>query len=201
MAIFKFTKEDLRAAGIVAGILFFGFFINLCSGYSEWASGSQDETIPEFVNFPIDLNACGEAELIALPRVGAAIAKRIIEYRKKNEGFKTKCEIKNITGIGERFYESIKDKIFVSNDPSPDCDEYIDMAEETGAGGVFKMDINAASVDDFKNIKGLGRKVGEKIIEFRQNNGGRIESFKALSGIEGIGIKRMRKLNKYFVIY
>lgn len=201
MTIFNFSKEDLRASGIVAAILFFGFFINLCSGYSEWAAGSQDETIPEIVNFPIDLNACGEAELIALPRVGAAIAKRIIEYRKKNEGFKTKCEIKNITGIGERFYESIKDKIFVSNDPSPDCDEYVDIDEETGAGGVCKIDINSASLEDFKNIKGLGRKVGEKIIEFRQSNQGRIESFKALSGIEGIGKKRMRKLNKYFVIY
>jgi competence ComEA-like helix-hairpin-helix protein len=201
MTIFNFSKEDLRAAGIIAGILLFGFFINLCSGYSEWAAGSQDETIPESVSYPIDLNACGEAELIALPRVGAAIARRIIEYREKNEGFKTRCEIKNITGIGERFYESIKDKIFVSNDPSPDCDEYFDANEKAGSGGVYKIDINAASAEDFKNIKGLGRKVGEKIIEFRHNNGGRIESFKSLGGIEGIGIKRMRKINKHFIIY
>ncbi len=201
MSIFNFSKEDLRAAGIVAGILLFGFFINLCSGYSEWAAGSQVETVSESVIFPIDLNACSQAELVALPRVGAAIARRIIEYREKNEGFKTRCEIKNVSGIGERFYESIKDKISVSNDPAPDCDQYFNGEEEAGNQSVFKIDINAATVEDFKNIKGLGRKVGEKIIEFRQNNGGRIESFKSLKGVEGIGIKRMRKINKHFIIY
>lgn len=202
MAALNFSKEELRTVFIIVLISFFGVFINLCSGYSDWAAGSEPggEAV-ECAAYPIDINACGTEELTSLPGIGPAIARKVVDYRTKNGGFKTRCEVKNVGGIGERFYERIKDQIFVQNDPTPGLDEFEGAQEENGGETVCRMDINAASAEDFGAIKGLGRKAGEKIIEFRNNNGGRIDSFKQLSGIEGIGKKRLRKLNKYFVIY
>ncbi len=200
MNIFDFTENDVRAIKALTAILIISVFINLCSGYSEWAAGSQNNFIESCISFPIDINRCGRQELMALPGVGPAAAEKIINYRLENQDFKTRSEIKKIKGIGEKFYERIKDKIFVENDPTPDIEECMDLNihEEYG---IYKIDINAASVEDFQKIKGIGRKAGEKIIEFRQNNGGRIDSFKSLDAIEGIGKKRMKKLNKYFIIY
>ena len=42
---------------------------------------------------PLNLNAATEAQLEALPGIGAATAARIVEYRKKNGGFKKVEEI------------------------------------------------------------------------------------------------------------
>jgi competence protein ComEA len=41
------------------------------------------------------------------------MAKRIVEYRIKNNGFKTKEEITNVKGIGKVKFGKIKDKICV----------------------------------------------------------------------------------------
>lgn len=43
--------------------------------------------------------------------IGPATALKIIEYRNKNGKFKTIEELKNISGIGESRFESIKEFI------------------------------------------------------------------------------------------
>lgn len=63
--------------------------------------------------FPINVNTATRKELVLLPYIGEVIAERIIEYRRKNEGFKTKKEILKIKGIGKIKFEKIKDKIYV----------------------------------------------------------------------------------------
>lgn len=64
-------------------------------------------------NKKININTAGISELDSLPGIGEAYAKRIIEYRESNGPFKSIEEIKNVTGIGEKRYESIKDLIKV----------------------------------------------------------------------------------------
>ncbi|GFN34506.1 helix-hairpin-helix domain-containing protein [Tepidimicrobium xylanilyticum] len=60
----------------------------------------------------ININICTKEELISLPGVGEALAERIIEYR-KHSPFKTIEEIMNVSGIGSKKFESIKDLITV----------------------------------------------------------------------------------------
>jgi competence protein ComEA len=59
----------------------------------------------------IDINTAGIEKLDELPGVGPAIAQKIIDYREKNGGFKDINEIKMVSGIGDKMYEKIKDKI------------------------------------------------------------------------------------------
>ena len=48
-----------------------------------------------------------------MPGIGETTAQKIIDYRETNGKFKTIEDIKNVSGIGEAKYESLKDKITV----------------------------------------------------------------------------------------
>ncbi len=66
----------------------------------------------------IDLNNATDKELKKLPGVGNEIARRIIEYRELKGGFKSVEELKNIKGIGEKRFNSIKDLIVIKAEPN-----------------------------------------------------------------------------------
>ena len=59
----------------------------------------------------INLNTGSQGELESLPGVGPALAGRILEYREKQGGFKSIEEIKLVSGIGDKLFEEIKEKI------------------------------------------------------------------------------------------
>lgn len=61
----------------------------------------------------IDLNTSSKEELMSLPGVGEKTAEKILEHRKENL-FKSIEDIKNVSGIGDKKYEAIKDMITVN---------------------------------------------------------------------------------------
>ena len=60
----------------------------------------------------VNLNTATQEELLALPGVGPAKAKAIIDYRTAHP-FKSVEEVKNVRGIGDHMFESLKGKINV----------------------------------------------------------------------------------------
>lgn len=61
----------------------------------------------------VNINTGTLAELETLPRIGPAIAQRIIDYRTINGPFTSIKQIKNVKGIGDATFEAIKDYITV----------------------------------------------------------------------------------------
>jgi len=61
----------------------------------------------------VNINTASEQELQALPGIGPALARRIIEYRQQKP-FRSVEDIKNVRGIGPKKFEEIKDKITVN---------------------------------------------------------------------------------------
>jgi competence protein ComEA len=61
----------------------------------------------------ININRATLEELKELPRIGDAIAQRIIDYIKENGSFKAIEELNNVSGIGDKIYEGLKDKITI----------------------------------------------------------------------------------------
>jgi competence protein ComEA len=66
------------------------------------------------VTTPVNLNTATAADLQALPGVGAATARLIIEHREKNGGFKKVEELMNIKGIGEKSFLKLKPMVTVA---------------------------------------------------------------------------------------
>lgn len=62
----------------------------------------------------ININTASTEELMSLPGIGEAKAKSIIQYREKNQGFKSIDEIKNIEGIKDGVFRKIQDFITVT---------------------------------------------------------------------------------------
>ncbi len=62
----------------------------------------------------ININTATVEELVSLPGIGPAYAKRIVEFREKNGPFKKVDDLLNVQGIGEKTLEKIRDKVTVS---------------------------------------------------------------------------------------
>lgn len=60
----------------------------------------------------ININKCSQADLESLPGIGAVLALRIIDYRNLN-AFTTIEDLKQVSGIGDKKYEALKDLITV----------------------------------------------------------------------------------------
>lgn len=61
----------------------------------------------------ININTATKEELMTLKNIGESKALAIIEYRTKNGLFKTIDDLKNVSGIGDKLFESIKENIAV----------------------------------------------------------------------------------------
>ncbi len=61
----------------------------------------------------ININTDNINELTNLPGVGQALAQKIINYRKENGDFKKIEDLKNVSGIGDKKFESLRDYIII----------------------------------------------------------------------------------------
>ena len=67
---------------------------------------------------PVDINTATAEELIKALKgtgVGAAKVANIIEYRSKNNGFKSIEELNEVKGIGDKTLEKMRSRIKISN--------------------------------------------------------------------------------------
>ena len=67
----------------------------------------------EKVDIKVNINTSNKEKLMTLPGVGETTAQKIIEYRAQNGKFKNVEDLKNVSGIGEAKYNSLKEKITV----------------------------------------------------------------------------------------
>lgn len=109
--------KNLNRARIIlfiAGLIFViaAFFTGLLSvtTHKELTS-TPDCTLPAGIHVPININTADKDTLCLLENIGEKTAERIIAYRNEHGGFKSKEEIVNVNGIGEKKYEQIKNYI------------------------------------------------------------------------------------------
>lgn len=59
----------------------------------------------------ININTADSKTLQEIPGVGPVTADKIVDYRSNNGRFNSPEELKNVSGIGEKTFEKIKDKV------------------------------------------------------------------------------------------
>ena len=67
-----------------------------------------------FLFSAVNINTASKEELMTLKGIGETTAEAIIEYRKENKFTKIE-DIKNVKGIGDKKFESIKEDIEVKD--------------------------------------------------------------------------------------
>ena len=67
----------------------------------------------------VNINTATLAELESLKNIGPVKAQAIIDYRKKNGGFKTAADLNNVPGIGDKTMEKLGSDISVSGTTTP----------------------------------------------------------------------------------
>jgi len=93
----------------------------------------------------ININLAEIDEFSMMPGIGASKKKKIIEYREKNGFFKTKEELMNVKGIGEKIYEKIS--VFIT----------------------VKIDLNTIDTKLLRKLKGLDPNF-INVVEIYRNN-------------------------------
>ncbi len=64
----------------------------------------------------VNINTADATQLAFLPRVGAAAAKRIIEYRTQHGEFTKSTDLMQVKGFGDKTYERLSSLIVVKGD-------------------------------------------------------------------------------------
>ena len=80
----------------------------------DFARSEADKFIQE--QSQININSFEIDELTRLPGVGQKLAAMIVEYHKIHGSFRTKEELMQVKGIGEKKFEKIKDLIILNTD-------------------------------------------------------------------------------------
>ncbi len=66
----------------------------------------------------VDVNTAGVEELQTLPRIGPALARRIVEYRRKAGPFRRVEDLLAVRGIGPKLLERLRGKIAIGRGPA-----------------------------------------------------------------------------------
>lgn len=95
--------RHLKLAGLVLGLI---VGLSLQPLLSLQAGGKPDDQ-------KVNINTASADELAKLPRIGPAIAQRIVDFRKENGNFKRIEDLMKVRGIGEKVFNQLKDLITV----------------------------------------------------------------------------------------
>lgn len=61
----------------------------------------------------VNLNTASLTELQTLPRIGPAIAQRIVDWRSANGRFRSVSDLLQVAGVGQKLFDGVKDKVTV----------------------------------------------------------------------------------------
>ena len=116
-------KQGWILIGITGAFLclLVGIFLgrNFSRSYIPVQNAANFQTQPTDDSKPLydgkmDINTATVQQLQLLPGIGEAIAQRIVDYRTEHGSFTTIEGLMNVSGIGEKKFEALRDYIKIS---------------------------------------------------------------------------------------
>jgi len=127
---------------------------------------------------PVDINRCDSAELVGLPGIGPVLSARIIKYRNFLGGFAYVEQLKEVYGLKEETFETIKGRIFADS------------------SFIKRISINTAVFRELARIRYLEKFEITSILKYRQLKG-RISGIDELTAVKVIPVEKARKIRPY----
>lgn len=96
-----FTRQERKALAFLLGAGLFGL------GVMAWPHGRVREASTWATPLQVRVNRAEEAELVALPGIGPAMAKRIVEERRHGGFYFTLSDLKRVKGMTSKTLERL----------------------------------------------------------------------------------------------
>ena len=174
------------------------------SNSAEFAETAQTDIV-----FPININTADLEELQMLSGIGETKARAITAYREAYGDFTSVDDLLNVSGIGEKILDKIRDYITVGDyiEDSAEPSAPVSSAGSSSAGTEssapveisYPININTASVDELRALSGIGEVKARAIVEYREEYG-RFTSVDELVNVYGIGEKILDKIRDYITV-
>ncbi len=81
----------------------------------------------------VNVNKASETELALLPRIGPALAARIVDFREENGELKSTEDLMLVSGIGEKTYELLRHWVVISGETTLTSKVNLALARERAA--------------------------------------------------------------------
>ena len=133
----------------------------------------------------IDLNRATADEIDRLPRIGPALAARIVERRTTHGPFRSLADLDSVAGVGPALLREVEPHLQL---PAASA-----VARATGARGAL-VDVNRASVEELDALPGIGPVLARRVVQWRQEKGP-FRSVDELEQVPGIGPAMLRNLS------
>jgi competence protein ComEA len=173
--------------------------------YDQFSTENKSKTVNYF---KFDPNKTEKEGFVSLG-IPPFIAERIIKYRNAGGKFKTKEDLKKIYGLLPATYSKLAPYISIDENNSS-TNEYSKsekpvFSSETSlplpnkfAKKPVAFDLNQADTTALMNLKGIGSKLSQRIIKFRENLGGFYteNQVKEVFGLDSIVVTEILKYGK-----
>ncbi len=138
----------------------------------------------EFFNFDPNTATASQWQKLGF---SAKLAKRIENYTTKGGKFRQKSDLKKIYGFPENAYTQLENYIQLPDKYEPTKNRKYTTASPftTKDDQIAPFELNEATTDQLKQIKGIGETLSERIIRFRDRLGG-FSNTKQLNDIYGL---------------
>ncbi|MBP9926539.1 MAG: helix-hairpin-helix domain-containing protein [Cyclobacteriaceae bacterium] len=220
-AFFGFSRTETRAFLVLIPLLLLSVFImpayrwwftsqkknyateskKLDSLIGQWQWKEPKDSIQPIIPalFSFDPNTTPTAELIQLG-FAPTLAKRIDNYRNKQGRFRIKSDLLKIYGMDTALYERLMPYITLPINQAKNFNENLPVKKEpTDIKKVTQFDVNEADTSQLIAIYGIGSKLSQRIIKYRNQLGGYV-SMNQLQEVYGLDSAVIHELSQHTFI-
>jgi competence protein ComEA len=159
----------------------------------KWEKNSSNEgIILSSQLFSFDPNQSTEDDFIDLG-FSSALASRIINYRNKGGKFKIKTDLLKIYGFDSALYKNISSFINLPDNITTISRSSAGALIKESDIAIAKSDLNTADTSQLIKVYGIGKKLSERIVKYRNRLGGFVsmDQLKEVYGLDSIAIKNV----------